>query len=73
MTTFKLTGTILVSVTYVSPDFQYWCLTGKGITFLLSWIPNEKEIEIQINVLAKQYVNDNEHMYLFVMRQLSII
>jgi hypothetical protein len=33
----------------------------------------EKEIEIQINVLAKQYLNDNEHMYSFVGRQLSPI
>lgn len=73
MPRFKLTGTILVAVAYVSPDFQYWCLSGKGITFLLSWILIEKEIEIQINVLAKQYVNDNEHMYLFVVKQLSII
>lgn len=33
----------------------------------------EKEIEIQINVLAKQDLNDNEHMYSFVVKQLSII
>lgn len=31
----------------------------------------EKKIEIQINVVAKQYLNDNEHIYSFVVRHLD--
>lgn len=51
---------------------QYWCqwhmshlisnigvLVAKAFSLLFSWFVIENEIKIQINVLAKQYLNDN--------------